>query len=195
MPYDLITYTADQQTRSNLHKPVVAQACEWDNRGMAGRPKRAHDAARLADEPGLGELVWARLEEGVSYARICSETGLCKAALLEWLDAGENAERASRARARAAAALADEALDIADESGDPKLRISQRNWIAERFDRARFGQKVEVEHKGSITHQHLAALQQAAAQRQGKQIAHAQAEVLDVQARMVPTLEQQLAEL
>lgn len=166
----------------------------WHNRGMAGNPKRTLDRARLVEDAALQELVWTRLQEGVSYARICIETGLGKAALLEWLDAEENAERALRARARAAAALADEALDIADESGDAKLRISQRNWIAERFDRARFGQKVEVEHKGSITHQHLVALQQAAAQRQGKAIAHAEPVVLDVQAREL-TLEQQLAEL
>lgn len=135
------------------------------------------------------------MEEGVGYSRICIETGLGKAALLDWLESDENAPRASRARARAASALADETVEIADSSGEAKLRIGTRQWLAERFDRARFGQKVEVEHKGSITHQHLVALQQAAAQRQGKQIAHAQPDVLDVQARPVLTLEQQLAEL
>lgn len=120
------------------------------------------------------------------------ETELSKAALLEWLDQEENAERASRARARAAAALADEGLEIADESGDARLRISQRNWIAERFDRARFGQKVEVEHKGTITHQHLAALQSAARARQAQAIQASDPVVLDVE---VKTLEQQLADL
>jgi hypothetical protein len=159
---------------------------------MPGRPKRTVDLARLTEDESLGELVWARLEEGVAYSRICMETGLCKAALLEWLDREENAERTSRARARAAASLADEALEIADESGDAKLRIGQRNWIAERFDRARFGQKLDVQHSGSFTHQHLHALQQAAAARQGKAIAHAPGQVLDVE---VKTLEQQLAEL
>lgn len=159
---------------------------------MAGRPKRTLDLAKLAGDAELCEVVWQRLEEGVAYSRICLETGLCKAALLEWLDRDENAERASRARARAAASLADEALEIADESGDAKLRIGQRNWIAERFDRARFGQKLDVQHSGSFTHQHLHALQTAAAQRQGKAIAHAPGQVLDVEAK---SLEQQLAEL
>jgi hypothetical protein len=146
----------------------------------------------LANEPELCELVWLRLEEGVAYSRICMETGICKGALLEWLDQGENAERAGRARARAAAALADESLEIADGSGDAKLRISTRQWIAERFDRARFGQKIEHEVKGNITHQHLVALQDTARARRA--VAHQAPEILDVQAREL-TLEQQLADL
>jgi hypothetical protein len=156
---------------------------------MAGRPKRTLDLARLAGEEELRELVWSRLEEGVGYSRLCAETGLGKAALLEWLHDEANAPRASRARARAAAALVDEGLEIADQSGDAKLRVGQRNWIAERWDRQTFGQKVEVEHKGTITHQHLEALQQAA---KARRLGHAQADVLDVEAK---TLEQQLAEL
>src|SRR5689334_4688701 len=140
---------------------------------MPGQPKRHADLARLAAEPELVELVWRRLEEGVGYSRLCAETGLGKAALLDWLESDANAERASRARERAASALADETVEIADESGDVKARIGTRQWLAERFDRQRFGQKVEVQHSGHVTHQHFAALQQAAAARQGKAIAHA----------------------
>jgi hypothetical protein len=159
---------------------------------MSGRPKRTADLARLADEPQLVELVWTRLEEGVSYAKLCAETGLGKAALLEWLDKEENAEHASRARARAASALADEALDIADGSGDARLRISQRNWIAERYDRAKFGQTQKVEVSGQVTHLHLAALQATARKRQASITQADEPEVLDVE---VKTLEQQLQDL
>lgn len=159
---------------------------------MAGRPKRAEDLQRLAGEPGLAELVWSRIEEGVGYGRICMETGLGKAALLEWADSEPNAERHALARARAARSLVDEALEIADSSGDVKMRVGQRNWIAERFNRQQFGQKVEVEHKGSVTHQHLVALQETARARAQAITHQPQAEVLDVEAK---TLEQQLLEL
>jgi Na+-translocating ferredoxin:NAD+ oxidoreductase RnfC subunit len=164
---------------------------------MPGRPKRAEDLARLAGEAELVQLVWTRIEEGVGYSKICMETGICKAALLEWLDSPANSDRASRARARAAAALVDEALEIADRAQDTRLMVGQRNWIAERFDRMRFGQKVEHEHKGSITHQHLIALQEAARVRSRVRSA---APAIDAQPSdvidVVPkTLEQQLAEL
>lgn len=159
---------------------------------MAGQPKRRDDLARLASDGQLAELIWARLEEGVGYTRICLETHIGKAALLEWLDQEENAERASRARARAAAALADESVEIADESRDPKLRVSTRQWVAERFDRVRFGQKIEHQVTGSVTHMHLAALR---TRHKAQPALQAQAsEVLDVEAREL-TLEQQLAEL
>lgn len=160
---------------------------------MAGQPKRASDLARLRAGDDLAELIFERLEEGVGYSRICMETGIGKAALLDWLDDERNAERASRARARAAAALADETVEIADSSREAKLRIATRQWLAERFDRVRFGQKVEYEVKGNITHLHLQALQDVAARRR---IGQAGAQSIDLVQDLVPrTLEQQLADL
>lgn len=153
---------------------------------MAGRPKRAEDLARLDLEVGLADRVWDMLDCGIAFSRICDATGLAKQSLLEWIDSGANAERAALARTRAARALADETVEIADLSGEAKLRIQTRQWTAERFDRRTYGQKVEHEVTGSITHQHLAALQTR------NRPALAQADVVDA----VPkTLEQQLLEL
>lgn len=143
----------------------------------------------MGQQEELCELIWCRLEEGVGYSRICYETGIGKAALLEWLHSPAQAERATRARARAAAALVDEALEIADGSGDAKLRVGQRNWMAERFDRAQFGQKVDVAVSGQVTHMHLAALQQ---RKRAPAIQASDADVVDVE---VKSLEQQLLEL
>ena len=159
---------------------------------MSGRPKRTADLARLTAEPELQELVWTRLEEGVGYSKLCYETGLGKAALLDWLESEENAERATRARARAASALADETVEIADSAGDARLRIGTRQWLAERFDRARFGQTQKVEVSGQVTHLHLAALQATARKRQAAISQADEPDVLDVE---VKTLEQQLNEL
>lgn len=154
---------------------------------MAGNPKRHADLVRLGQQAELCELVWARLEEGVGYSKICMETGLGKAALLQWLEEPANAERASRARARAALSLADESVEIADESGDAKLRIGTRQWMAERFNRVQFGQKVDVAVSGHVTHQHLAALQQ---RKQAPAIQASEPVVLDVVSRVVPTKEE-----
>lgn len=159
---------------------------------MSGNPKRRADLARLRSEPSLGDEAITLLSEGVTMSRICTTLQVSKAALLEWLDEEENAERASRARARAADALADEALDIADESRDARLRIQQRNWVAERFNRQRFGQTQKIEVSGNITHLHLAALQARKQQPAAQAIEQAQPDVVDVE---VKTLEQQLAEL
>lgn len=159
---------------------------------MPGNPKRHADLARLTADTALQETVWTRVEEGVGYSRICMELGIGKAALLDWLESEANAERATRARARAASALADETVEIADSAGDARLRIGTRQWLAERFDRARFGQTQKVEVSGQVTHLHLAALQATAKRRQAEQLQASEPEVLDVE---VKTLEQQLNEL
>lgn len=158
---------------------------------MAGRPKHAADLARLASEPELQGRVWEMLSEGVSLSRVCMGLDLRMSALGEWLKAEANAPLLVRAREAAAAALASEALDIADRAGDPKLQVTQRNWLAERYDRAGYGQKMDVAITATVTHQHLEALQAQAKQRA---LANQPGQVLDVQARVVPTA-QELADL
>lgn len=137
---------------------------------MAGNPKRREDLMRLATEHELGALILQRLEEGIQFARICEETGLSKAAITEWLDAPEQADRASRARARAADELVQQSLAIADEADDSsaaavqkaKLRVSTRHWIAERWGREMYGQK-GLEVNIELGQLHLDALRQRAA--------------------------------
>lgn len=123
---------------------------------MAGRPKRSADLVRLDVEPELGFRVIEMLGEGKQIARICRETGLGKAGILEWIESdAERAALASRARARAATALVDEAIEIADEAdadhpgelNKAKLRVAVRHWTAERWNRKDYGapnQKAEV---------------------------------------------------
>ena len=133
---------------------------------MAGRPKMTSDLARLAVEPELGPTILGMLAEGRQFTRICAETGLSKRAVLDWLDeTPERAELASRARARAAHALVDEAIEIADEADEEnavalqkaKLRTQVRHWTAERWGRQAYGQKT-AEVNISITGLHFEAL-------------------------------------
>lgn len=52
---------------------------------MAGRPKRKQDLLRLQQESDLGEMIMDRLTHGEQLTRICYDTELCKAAILEWI--------------------------------------------------------------------------------------------------------------
>ena len=133
---------------------------------MAGQQKRRVDVMRLRVEPELGETVLAMMAEGKHMARICDVTGLTKNGILAWLDeAPERAELASRARARAAHVLVDEALEIADEADEEnpvsiqkaKLRTQVRQWTAERWNKKDYG-AAKAEVAISITGLHFDAL-------------------------------------
>ncbi len=119
----------------------------------------------------LGEKVISMLGEGKQMARICYETKLSKAAILDWLESDPaRAEAASRARARAAHALVDEALEIADdvdsdhqgELQKAKLRIQARHWAAERWNRPLYGaQNASANVTINLGDLHLQALRKA----------------------------------
>lgn len=137
---------------------------------MAGQTKRRLDVARLQMEPELGQMVLAMLSEGKHMARICDATGLSKNGILAWLDDDpERAELASRARARAAHVLVDEALQIADEADEEnpvaiqkaKLRTQVRQWTAERWNKKDYG-AAKAEVNISLTSLHFDALRRRA---------------------------------
>lgn len=130
---------------------------------MAGTTKKRLDLVRIQTEPGLVDRIIELAEAGTPIARICGETGLSKAALYKWQDSSpEHADLFTRARALAAHALVDEALEIADNA-DPeyvqkaKLQVQTRQWTAERWNRKDYGQaKAEV--AISISGLHIEAL-------------------------------------
>lgn len=130
---------------------------------MAGTAKKRMDLVRIQTEPGLVDRIIEMAEAGAAVARICEATGLSKTALYKWQETSpEHAELFTRARARAAHALVDEALAIAD-AADPeyvqkaKLQVQTRQWTAERWNRKDYGQaKAEV--AISISGLHIEAL-------------------------------------
>lgn len=113
---------------------------------MAGTPKR-HEDLQALQTSDVGQRVLEMLAAGKSITQICLATGLGKRALGDWLEAPEQAEAASRARAQAATVLATEVLDIADEVdadhpgevNKAKIRIGARQWLAERWNRGVYG--------------------------------------------------------
>ena len=99
-------------------------------------------------------------EEFAAFLDDVSDMGLTKAcearvwtvgATLNWIrdDEGRLAwyEGALRTKSEA---LAHETLEIADASDEPKLRIDTRFKIAGKWDRARYGETVKVEHAGTV---------------------------------------------
>jgi hypothetical protein len=117
---------------------------------MAGRQKQREDLIRLASEPDLEERILDLLERGKAFTHVHRETGISKAAFNKWIDAPDKAALVAAARARAADNLVAETLDIADtadpeETNHARLRIQARQWVAERWNKAAYGQqKAEV---------------------------------------------------
>lgn len=154
---------------------------------MAGRARRNALIALLEhltratfeDEPDKTHLdyVCERIECGTTTKQLCAELTptlgheLTYARLIAYLAQtfGEGAtdERIDSARARASHLFAEEGLEIVDaaptdsSAGVSKAmaRAKQRQWMAERYNPARFGSQKGVSVSISVGHLHLAALQ------------------------------------
>lgn len=110
---------------------------------MAGNKKKNHDMALLDTLPV--EQLQTMFEAGLSETRICTQLGIGKKALTEWLARPEQEGFLTRVRARAADNLVGEMIDIADETDyqevqKAKLRVQTRQWVAERWNPAAYAQ-------------------------------------------------------
>jgi hypothetical protein len=72
-----------------------------------------------------------------------------------WLTASEELrQRYARAKEAQADYMADEMMQIADTTTDPqkaRLQLDTRKWLAAKLKPKKYGEKQEVEHKGSVT--------------------------------------------
>jgi hypothetical protein len=72
-----------------------------------------------------------------------------------WLSADEQLrQRYARAKEAQADYMADEMMQIADTTTDPqkaRLQLDTRKWLAAKLKPKKYGEKQEVEHKGSVT--------------------------------------------
>lgn len=134
---------------------------------MPGTPIKRQLIARI-DQIGGPEAIIERVASGETLTSIAAELGVSREALSGWMNRDEERTIALRsARARAAEALVDQTLQIADaaspqEAQVARLRIDTRQWIASRWNRAEYGQdKAAVEiNIGSL---HLDALRHTVA--------------------------------
>ena len=86
---------------------------------------------------------------------VCKTMGLSYGALLKWVaESDERTQEFERALRIRAQLLVDESIAIADGDGDvarDKLRTQTRQWVASKWDRQRYGEKVEV----NTTHRYV----------------------------------------
>lgn len=124
----------------------------------------------------LADTICERVSDGESLRNICeSENMPHKATVFRWLAANDDfATKYARAREAQADALFDEMLDIADdgrndwmekksEEGDhlgwrengeamrrSDLRIKTRQWMAAKLQPKKYGDRLDLNHSGSI---------------------------------------------
>ncbi len=106
--------------------------------------------------PELADRICKRLASGESLRSVCSEDGMpSEATVRGWHVSDVEGFSAQYARAREAQAehWAQEIVDIADTETDAakaRNRIDARKWTASKLLPKRYGDRVELEHSGSI---------------------------------------------
>lgn len=117
----------------------------------------------------MADLICERLAEGESLRAICRDDAMPSAVtVFKWLSQNADfAKRYAHAREMQAEAMADQILEIADETAfdtvmgenGPKadnewiarsrLRVDARKWLAAKMAPKKYGEKVELENKHS----------------------------------------------
>lgn len=112
------------------------------------------------------DAVCARLVEGASLRKAAESQGVAPSSVLEWVDRNPTfAEQYARARARGYQMLADEIIEISDDSSSdveetehgPKvnaevvarsrLRVDSRKWMLSKMLPKVYGDKIETTHE------------------------------------------------
>lgn len=119
--------------------------------------------AELAFKDDMIAELLGRIEKGEPLTRICQDARMPnRVTVYEWLEADRDfGQRFRAARARGVHALAEECLSIADEpTNDPvqvankRVRIDTRLRLAGKWLPSIYGDKVDVNHHGEVTHRH-----------------------------------------
>jgi hypothetical protein len=109
---------------------------------MAGQPKKQSDIAKI--EAVGDDAVLELLEQGYTTRRLAEHFSVSLGSVSVWLR--RRTEAVSRARARGAHALADQALDLADGATVDterlaKLQIDTRKWLASKWNAMDYGEQ------------------------------------------------------
>lgn len=120
----------------------------------------------------IAQRILAGLEEGKSLRAVCREDGMpSPTAVLSWMEKPEYSafsEQYTRVRTRAYQLLADEIIEISDDSeGDiidtehgpkvdaervarSKLRVDSRKWMLSKMLPKVYGDKLDLNHSGRV---------------------------------------------
>lgn len=130
---------------------------------MAGTPIKRQLVANIADIGGP-EAIINRVASGETLTAIAAELGTSRELLSQWMNRDEDRAAALReARARAADALVDQTIAIADtaspaEAQLARLRVDVRQWAARSWNRAAYGTQDKAAVEINIGSLHLDAL-------------------------------------
>lgn len=106
--------------------------------------------------PEIMEEIVRRISEGEPLRQICRDAHMPNwQRVYEWIDADTDfAGRIAHARAQGADAIAEHALEIADNvTEDPasrRVRVDTRLKLLAKWQPKKYGDKLEHEHKGSV---------------------------------------------
>lgn len=105
-------------------------------------------------------LILARMEEGFSLRKACSETGVSASAFLRWVDADDELkEQYARARTRLLDAQAEELEEIGEQAARAetaaevaglRLQSDNRKWLLSKLAPKKYGEKLEIEQRTTI---------------------------------------------
>lgn len=106
--------------------------------------------------PELLEDICEQIASGKSLRRICSAEGMPSASTVcTWLSEDASfAKRYARAREQQSDHFVDEMVEIADTAEDAqkaRLQIDTRKWIASKMRPKVYGDKLGLDHSGSVT--------------------------------------------
>ena len=102
-------------------------------------------------EEALIEFICFKAGDRVSLVEIGKELRVPYPVLWGWMcDEVERLTDYESALRGVGDQIVHEMLEISDSSGDAKLRIDARKWLASRWDRGRFGENVKVEVNHSV---------------------------------------------
>lgn len=91
------------------------------------------------------DLILQKIIKGRTLVRACEELQIDYTIVSTWRATNEEFKlRLEQAYIDRAERMHDDALQIADDSKDPKTRIEARKWSAEKFHPERFGQKTKI---------------------------------------------------
>jgi hypothetical protein len=96
-----------------------------------------------------------RIASGESLKAICESQGMpSRETVYVWLASdSEFSDKYARAREDQADYYADEIIDIADKDSDPnkaRVRIDARKWKASKLQPKKYGDKIDLNHTGTL---------------------------------------------
>jgi hypothetical protein len=108
--------------------------------------------------PELADTICERISSGRSLNKITSDEDMPAARTVwRWLDENDEfRQKYARARELQAEYYADEMTDIADSAHDRdsaaavRVRVDTRKWIASKLKPKKYGDKLDVEHSGTV---------------------------------------------